>query len=361
MLLPQVLFTDWFFAEVDTTLFQSTFLTALQDTLRWCIGVDTTTGDLGVFDCTNTPTGVLTDWFFDGVTTRVHLSGHPFMCATLFTTGGRRGCPGNGTGYNDIVWNVSGDATNVSSERGFAGSPFRSAANDAGGGGRLEWTPCAPCTIGTERILIGQANESGVGATVHNEVDTTSSLFADVRTTQLLSLFNGALYAVLGSTEAPTGIDLTTHDQNLGYVVVATTIAGSGSWWYGYVLDDKKRCATITITYTNTVASDGTPISGSTKYNLTWEGCDPLKMFPGGGGVVMGCTQDATRSAFSVGIFQYVCTRGYGGPIHSVEPINAACTLADGGVVLAVDGLGIGATIISNANGTFSVRDGGFG
>jgi hypothetical protein len=297
-------------------VFSEPFLTSLGDTLRWCVGVNRTSGDLGVFDCTDPPPSVMTDWFFDTATTRLHVSGHPFMCATMFAGQGRQGC----------------------SETS---------------GGRLEWTPCAPCTIGIERVVIGSANTSGLGATVFAEYDTASAFYPALRTTQLLMVNEGVLYAVFGTDEEPTGIDLSLYPQGLGFIVVA---AADVSLWYGYVLDETRRCGTVTATRAN----DGSV--GSTTYSLDWIGCVPVLMFPGGGGPVPPCTAN-TGIAFVAGVFQYVCTRGHGGPIKSVLETSrdGACSLSPGGDVQSKDGGGFGAAVVNFGNGTFGISFAGIG
>jgi hypothetical protein len=182
---------------------------------------------------------------------------------------------------------------------------------------------------------------------------------------------------VYGSDEEEvTGVDLTRlAPGEHGFVVVATTVGSDSGWWYGYVLDGSRSCATVTSQSVTTVSSGGgtvvaqAVVAGGKKYTLDFRGCDPDYMFVGGNGMVAGCIKSLTAGAavgesFYTGVFRYVCTRGYGGPIRSVEVSGQpGCTLSPGGVVDQTDGNGYGASLAAadSGGGQYVVVHGGIG
>ncbi len=277
-----VLSTDWFFSmtEDTATLYREEFLTSLQDTEKWCVGVNTTNNNnIEMGPCGSD--GFLDDWFFDGITTRMHVANHPYMCPTLAN-----------------ISNTSTSAYETSLGRGGASSIYSNAH------GNLLWSPCTPCTIGAERVLLP-------------DTSTLSS--------QLFAFGDVSYYG-----------DKIEHDGNTTFwddaVYTVSTALPSNNGWLGFVFNSEFACAT----------TDGT--------DLTWERCDPVIMLSRASRF---CTSDP--GSFTIGIFQYVCTQGQGGTVEHFTTNPPDCSDLGSG---HLDGsFGYGASI--NADG--SIIHGGIG
>lgn len=271
------LMTDWFFASANTSVYQPSFLTALKDTTKWCIGVNTTLGRLQVLDCTIEHGGdVKTNWFYDSIKTRLHVSGHPFMCPSYLSD-----VPMDVT-CDDTV--QTSDPNLVLDQRVVAGVSRGAPAVDGETiGGPLVYAPCLPCNIGAERV----------------ELDDT----INPQSTQLFE--NTGQGAVDYIDKTP----LTIPD---GARAVTTA---TGTDWKGYIIDSSGQCATR---FGN----------GSTG----WVGCTPDLMFPP--------TRGDDCVGMRSGVFRYVCGQGYGSPITEIKSIVGTCTLNSEGTLTTSHGFG---------------------
>lgn len=233
------LFTEWFFAKGGLANVSREFLTSLQST-EWCVGVNQSNGnEIEMGRCGSD--SFLDDWFFDGITTRMHVAGHPFMCPTLYknTTTSR--------GSLDLAY-----------------APF---------GGNLVWAPCLPCAIGAERLMLS---------------DTANDY------SQLL-VFNQTHYRDATDTTTQWYPHNSTVNMSMSVVV-------EEDQRLGYLFDEDLRCY-------------------STSRNGL-EACDPEQMFPQ---TIEHLCATYNTSMYS-GLFQYVCTQGYGGTIEHVALSPEECS-----------------------------------
>lgn len=288
-----VLSTDWFFSKTEETasLYRAEFLNGLQDQKTWCVGVNlsTTNNNIEVGRCGSS--NFLDSWFFDGITTRLHIAGHPYMCPTMINISN------TSTAAYETSASRDGDIT----------------AAYTGAGDNLVWSPCSPCNIGAERVLLPDTVAVGTSQlfSVDNEGAVTYGDLASSPHNDSHAFWDDARYAV--ATGAP-----------------------SLDGWLGFVLHSNFSCATAVPT--------------ATGVDLVWRGCDPTIMFAR---IPTFCQQDP--AAFTVGIFQYLCTQGFGGTIEDFTIIPDGCI--DIGTGNLDQAYGYGATV--TADGT--IVHGGIG
>lgn len=235
--------SDWFFSRptaVDT-LYTEEFLTALGDNggTQWCVGVNTSTNNIEVDVCGTA--GFLDDWFYDSITTRIHVANHPYMCPTLMALSNSTTAPYDAARIRDGDLDIAYSDT----------------------GGNLVWLPCAPCTIGAERVLLPE------------ELDTPSK-------TQLLQVEDGVLYGGDGLNST-----LTTLNSE-GVWAIAHSVDGGNGSWIGFLMAANFSCGTL-----------------EDRTRFTWEPCRPEWMLSRTPTLCQTRPED-----FIMGVFQYVCTQG---------------------------------------------------
>ena len=117
--------TEWFFTRLDQSqlTFSNQFLRSLTST-EWCVGANTSNGNLIELGRCGSAY-FLDDWYFDGISQRLHVAGNPFLCPT----------------FN---FSVLTDA-HLSDSFSLVGD-------------KLVLAPCVPCAIGSERLLLTTAD-----------------------------------------------------------------------------------------------------------------------------------------------------------------------------------------------------------
>lgn len=276
--------SEWFYAHTDTAgqLFTDEFLTSLSSN-EWCVGVNTATNNIEVGKCDGED-NFLTEWFYDSITTRIHLANHPYMCPTLVVLSNSTTLPYNVSRIRDGDLTIAYENT----------------------GGNLVWLPCAPCNIGAERVFL----------------DTYTST-----STQFLQVVDGQL---LGGDS--TNSTLTTIADE-GVWAVAHPQAGGD--WFGFIMAANYSCGTLD---TTTLA-------------FSWAPCDPDLMLARTPTL---CTTNPED--FTVGIFQYICTHGFGG---TVVGFTTTCSDLGNGNLDGAHGFGGGYG--ARIDNTGAVLSGGIG
>jgi len=276
--------TDWFFYKMglDASLYDAALLTGLKDTDTWCVGVNTSIhspipNNIEIGLCGSPD--FLDDWFYDGITTRMHITSNPFMCPTLV------GISNSTTAMYDASRIRDGDLT--------------AAYSDVGG--NLLWLPCTPCNIGAERQLLPDTESGDTSQFI--QISSGLASYGDGQPIST-TLFDGAVHAVMTRT-------------------------GSDDY-AGFMFDADFNCVTITSNDT-----------------VEWRPCDPSLMFAHTSAL---CA--STPQSFSIGIFQYICTQGFGGSVQKIAIDPPGCLELGNGQLDS--GLGYGAVVSNDGTITHS-------